>query len=207
MEEEIESDPENQIGTLDKDEDFYYAQRLQEREVMGHSRFLYDEERARDLAEKFDGEGEEFEGEEGSSRDQNDGPLHRQFDETTYTLSARMLEKEALEKQIEEVREKGEALKIREMELAKQLEEAHSENESLRLAVKLHKKDLAEGHRSLWRKTQRLHTCSDEGGPQYGEDEPHQSSPPPVSEGSEKIPCQWCNKLIPFEQVMLHQVR
>lgn len=191
---------------------------------MGHSRTLYDEERARDQARKYEREGKQFErgGVSGTivkqSGDQSDDLVGQQIEEK---LSARILEEAALVKRLEEMREREERLNEEKKEVAKQLEEVHSENDSLRLAYELKKKDLAEGHSSLWRKTQKFQPCSDEDDDrfahelqttedklqqQYEDDQPcHKSLP--LSESSEKIPCQWCNKLIPFEQVMLHQVR
>ena len=190
---------------------------------MGHSRTLYDEERARDLARKFETEDREFErggvSQAGTivqqSDKQGDDLVDQQIEEK---LSAQILEQEVLEKRFEKMREEGKKLDEKQRVLAKQLKEVRSETDSLRLVAELQKTDLAEGHRLLWSRSHKMQPYSDEGDgrfahqpedkPQqkYEEDQPRHKSLP-VGEVSEKIPCQWCNKLIPFEQVMLHQVR
>ena len=203
----------------DGDDDFYLAQRLQEREVMGHSRTLYDEERAKEQARKYEREEKQFErgGASGTlvkqSDDQSSDLVDQQIEEK---LSSQILEEAVLMKRLKEMRERGEKLNEEKQELAKQLEEVKSETESLRLAYELKKKDLAEGHSSLWRKTHKFQHCSDEEDVdrfehelQMTEDKLNEVDQPRLKSIplSERIPCQWCNKLIPFEKVMLHQVR
>ena len=176
----------------DEEDDFHFAQRLQEREVMGHSRMLYDEQISTDFGRK-QREESQFSKEERtvSTVEQNYEENEKYYEKKEEELR---LERERLLQQIQEIKEKEAAAREKENELAKRLEEAKEETESLKLAVELQKKDLAEGHRALWKKSKESRLCSS------GE-----ASVRKV-DSSDKIPCQWCHKLIPFEQVMLHQV-
>ena len=194
----------------DEDEDFYFAQRLQEREVMGHSRTLYDEERAREFAETIEEEEEKSMNEDYSlTTVQEPEPLSQ--DELLDEERTRISRREKMLEQLEETRNREEELREKEIKLAEQLKKTKEEKESLELVIALQKTDLAEGHRAIWKKS-RLPVSFDgsEDRSKYEhtkfEDQPRPKTTPFPSESSVEIPCQWCNKLIPFEQVMLHQV-
>ena len=196
----VDEDLSQELAVTKERDDFYLAQRMQEREVMGHSRTLYEEKRVREIARETEERRREVElGED----------------------------EEVKSKASDEVRKYEEelAVKQREMEeLARKLEETKGEIDNLRLATQLQKEDLAEGHKALWRQTSHTSQLADESLArrlqikedklQYGHtylegEEPRSKAPPTQSfadDTSEKIPCQWCEKLIPFEQVMLHQV-
>ena len=140
--------------------------------------------------------------------------LDRMYEEE---IAAKQLEIKELSKKLEESTESQRLLQ-------KHIEETKGVIDSLRLATQLQKEDLAEGHKALWKKTAYSSQLSDERMArrlqmkedrlQYShthldKEEPRPKTPPTQSyadDTSEKIPCQWCEKLIPFEQVMLHQV-
>lgn len=244
----LDDDFSQQLAVANERDDFYLAQRMQEREVMGHSRTLYEENRVRELAreiEREEGEREianeqegeerwremeeerrremEEEGEEvkskvGRAEEEELKRIHMYKEE----IAAKQLEMEELAKKLEETTENQKRLQ-------KHIEERKEEIESLRLANQLQKEDLGEAHKALWRKTAHGSQLDDESFArrlqmredrlQYShahleeeeeEEEPPRLKPPPThsyaDDTSEKIPCQWCEKLIPFEQVMLHQV-
>ena len=243
----LDQDLATQLAATNEQDDFYLAQRMQEREVMGHSKTLYEERRVREIASEIEGRerNREVEGEERDRRERNrevegeerdrelegeteevrskpDMTEHLEQGEIAKELEERMVAKQM---EVDEIAKKLKETNESQRLLARHLEKTKEEIDSLTLAAQLQKKDLAEGHRALWKNTagtlqeddesfaRRLQM--DEDRHQYGhthleEEEPRPKTPPTqpyIDDSSEKIPCQWCEKLIPFEQVMLHQVR
>jgi hypothetical protein len=225
----LDEDLSRELAVTNERDDFYLAQKMQEREVMGHSRTLFEEKRVREIVR-------ETEGEERERENTGEGEGEDRWREMEEEREMRRREVE-IEGEQEEVKSKAsikertymyeEELAAKQLEikeLARKLEETKGEAENLRLASQLQKEDLAEGHKALWRKTAHTPQLADESLArrlqmredklQYGhthleEEEPRPKAPPTQSftdDTSEKIPCQWCEKLIPFEQVMLHQV-
>ena len=179
---------------------------------MGHSKTLYEEESVRKIAREIEGDREAEEGE----RNEVVGTVEEEREVPEEVRKVLDEEIAAKQKEIEELDEKKRLL-------SKQLKEANEEVETLRLASRMRDEDLAEGHKALWMKTAHNSQLADEKVSkrlqikedrfQYShahleEEEPRPKTPPtlPYSDDSEKIPCQWCNVLVPFEQVMLHQV-
>ena len=242
----LDEDFSRQLAATNEQDDFFLAQRMQEREVMGHSRTLYEEKTVREIATEAEREERERESEEegeNSWREMEEGSRREVEEEDEEVKSkaankaANKAEQEELERlyedelaakklEIEELAKKLKESTENQKRLQKDIEERREEIDSLRLATELQKADLAEGHKALWRKTARTPQLDDErlarrlqmkeDRLQYShthleeEEEPRPKSPPSQSYAddtfSEKIPCQWCAKLIPFEQVMLHQV-
>ena len=253
----LDDDFSQQLAVANERDDFYLAQRMQEREVMGHSRTLYEENRVRELAGEMEREREianEQEGEDSwrEMEEERRGEMEEERRREMEEERRREMEEEggevkskvgrAEEKELERIHEEIAAKQLEMEELAKKLkettenqrrlqkhiEERKEEIESLRLANQLQKEDLGEAHKALWRKTAHGSQLDDESFArklqmredrlQYShahleeeeeEEEPRLKPPPTHSyadDTSEKIPCQWCEKLIPFEQVMLHQV-
>ena len=220
----VDEDLSRELAVTKERDDFYLAQRMQEREVMGHSRTLYEEKRVREIAR----ETEEKRRENSREREGEDNTREMEEEREKRRREVELEEDEEVKsKASDEVRKYEEELvtKQREMEeLARKLEETKGEIDNLRLATQLQKEDLAEGHKALWRQTSHTSQLADESLArrlqikedklQYGHtylegEEPRSKAPPTQSfadDTSEKIPCQWCEKLIPFEQVMLHQV-
>lgn len=231
----LDEDFARQLAATDEQDDFFFAQRMQEREVMGHSKTLYEEKRVREIAREVEGEkrereiAREVEGEiEGEIEEEKAEEVRSKVGTAEREELDKMYEEEIAAKQLKidelakRLKESTESQRL----LQQRMEETKGEIESLRLATQLQKKDLAEGHQALWKKT--AHTCNsqladenlarrmqmNEDRLQYNhshleEEEPRPKTPPTqsyVDDSSEKIPCQWCEKLIPFEQVMLHQV-
>ena len=235
-----------QLAATNEQDDFYLAQRMQEREVMGHSRTLYEEKRVRDIAREMEEQERgrevtrEVEEEERVREMEEEREKRREMEEegeeevkrkagtAEQKEIDRMYEEEIAAKQLE-IKELSKKLKEsteNQRLLQKHIEETKGVIDSLRLATQLQKEDLAEGHKALWKKTAyspQLHVSDEslarrlqmkEDRLQYShthleEEEPRPKTPPTQSyadDTSEKIPCQWCEKLIPFEQVMLHQV-
>lgn len=212
----------------DEEDDFQMAQRMQEREVIGHSKTVYDEQRARAVARTLDEEDKQLEEDKvgAAIKPLEEEELRKPLQEVRDKLIAKQLEGAEIEKQFERVKREHAVLAKELEERTKKVIEVQEETESLRLAVKLQKKDLADEHQAMWKKTARsTHTqpCLEDDEKfarklqinedrfqyrttHFEEDQPLPKTPPSESEHSEKIPCQWCNKPIPFEQVMLHQV-
>ena len=204
---EVEEKELSRMVGFQEDDDYNLAQRMQEREVMGHSRTLYDEQVARDMDEH-------------TETVEASLPQRQPHEEDKESVSSKTL----LEREDEE-KEEGEGnvvLKKRLQEtrdeakkLVKRIEELDEESKSLKLAIELQKKDVAASHQAMWKKssrvTNRSHSSSTEDsqfaheyGGEVDDEQPRPKTPPP---SSDCVPCQWCSKLIPFEQVMLHQVR
>lgn len=221
----VDEDLSRELAVTKERDDFYLAQRMQEREVMGHSRTLYEEKRVREIARETE---EEEERRRENARERGDNAREMEEEREKRRREVELEEEEEVKsKASDEVRKYEEELaaKQREMEeLARKLEETKGEIDILRLASQLQKADLAEGHKALWRETSHTSQLADESlarrlqmkedelqyGHTYLEGEEPRPKAPPVQyfadDTSEKIPCQWCEKLIPFEQVMLHQV-
>ena len=208
---------EKDLSRMVENDDYNLAQRMQEREVMGHSRTLYDEQVARDMAndEKYEETGEAS------------LPQHQPCEDRDESVSSKMLREgdEDEEEEEGEGEEGHEVLKKRLQKtrdeakrLVKRIEELDEESKSLKLAIELQKKDVAASHQALWKKssrvTNRSHSMSTEDsqfahehvGDNYTEVDDEQPRPKTPPHSSDCVPCQWCSKLIPFEQVMLHQV-
>lgn len=221
----LDEDFARQLAATNEQDDYFFAQRMQEREVMGHSKALYEEERVREIANEV--EREKGEGDiTGDTEEEREEEVKSKVGRTEQEELNRLYEEEIAAKQseIKELSKRLEESTENQRLLQQHIEETKGEIESLRLATQLQKEDIAEGHKALWKKTAHNTQQADESLArrlqmkedrlQYShthieEEEPRPKTPPTQSyadDSSEKIPCQWCDQLIPFEQVMLHQV-
>ena len=199
---EVEEREQTRVSASYEDKDFNLAQRMQEKEVLGHSRTLYEEQRARDVASAVD---EERRLEESNTASQS----HEERADKKHSSSAKLVQEEEEEEGSEVLNRRLRETREEANKLAKRIEELDQERKSLTLALELQKEEESDSHQALWRTSSHTTTSAAVCGGvldshlDSDDEQPRPKTPPP---SSDSVPCQWCNKLIPFEQVMLHQV-